>query len=169
MRVYCVGLDTQGHRAKEAYSFCKARFNRRVLAFKGSSTIDAPIAPRLASRNNKGKVPLYLIGVNQAKDVIYSDIMTEAPGAGYMHFPQEDAYSAEYFKQLTAEKRDKNGKWIKTRARNEAIDVRVYGYASLFVVGVDLELLVANNKPIMHLETLKKQKTRKKRDYLEEF
>lgn len=169
MRVYCCGLDTQGHRAKEAYSFCKARFHRRVLAFKGSSTVDAPIAPRLASRNNKGKVPLFLIGVNQAKDVIYSHIMTDTPGPGYMHFPQEDEYSAEYFKQLTAEKRAKNGKWVKTRARNEAIDVRVYGYASLFIVGVDLELLVANNKPIMHVQTIKTQKKRKKRDYLEEY
>jgi len=170
MRVYCCGLDTQGHRAKEAYAFCKARFYRRIFAFKGSSTIDAPITPRLATRTNKGKVPLFLIGVNQAKDVIYSHIMTESPGAGYMHFPQEDIYSAEYFKQLTAEKRDKNGKWSKMRARNEALDVRVYGYASLFVAGVDIELLVANNnRPIMHVQVQKKQKKREKRDYLEEF
>ena len=170
MRVYCVGLDTQGHRAKEAYAFCKARFARRVYAFKGHRQLDAPVAPRLASRNNKGNVPLFLIGVNQAKDVIYSHLSTEAVGAGYMHFPQDKEYNEEYFKQLTAEKRGKDGRWKKTRARNEALDVRVYGYAALFIAGVDIELLVRNGKPLMQLEVKKKQtKKRKIRDYTEEY
>lgn len=170
MRVYCTGLDTQGHSAKQAYAFCKERFSRRVFAFKGAKPVDAPIAPRLATRNNKGRVPLFLIGVNQAKDVIHSHITTQTVGAGYMHFPQEKEYNDEYFKQLTAEKRGKDGRWIKTRARNEALDVRVYGYASLFVAGVDIELLVHNNRPIMHTQKIKKTKqNRKKTDYTEEY
>ena len=171
MKVYCTGLDTQGHRAKEAYAFCKARFSRRVFAFKGHRQLDAPVAPRLATRNNKGKVPLFLIGVNQAKDVIYSHITTDAVGAGYMHFPSDKEYNEEYFKQLTAEVRGRDGRWKKTRARNEALDVRVYGYASLFIAGVDLEVLVHNGKPIFHsaIEVRPKQKKKQKRDYLEEY
>lgn len=172
MRVYCGGVDTQGHSAKQAYAFCKARFSRRIFAFKGSNTIDAPIAPRSASYTNKAKVPLFLIGVNQAKDVIYSHISTESPGPGYMHFPADDNYSAEYFKQLTAEKRDKSGRWKKTRARNEAFDVRVYGYSSLFIANIDLEVLVHRGKPIMQMEQSAKPKPKPKkkpRDYTEEY
>lgn len=144
MRVFCGGLDTQGHRAKEAYAFCKPRFSRRVYAFKGSKTIDAPLAPRVASRKNKANIPLYSVGVNAAKDVIYSHVMTPEFGAGYMHFPNEAIYSSEYFKQLTAEQRARDGRWHKTRARNEALDVRVYGYIALFIAGIDLEVMASH-------------------------
>jgi phage terminase large subunit GpA-like protein len=141
MRPFCGCLDTQGHRAKEAYAFCKTKFSRRVYAIKGNSRVDAPISPRTSSRTNKGKIQLFLIGVNQAKDVIYSHLNTKVIGAGFMHFPNEQIYSEEYFKQLTAEKRNKLGQWEKRRARNEALDCRVYAYSSLFIAGVDLELL----------------------------
>lgn len=141
MRPVCGCLDTQGHRAKEAYSFCKTRFSRRVYAIKGNNRIDAPISPRTSTRTNKGKIQLFLIGVNQAKDVIFSHLSTKEHGAGYMHFPREQIYSEEYFKQITAEKRNKLGQWEKRRARNEALDCRVYAYSSLFIAGIDLELL----------------------------
>jgi phage terminase large subunit GpA-like protein len=141
MRPFCGCLDTQGHRAKEAYAFCKTKFSRRVYAIKGNSRVDAPISPRTSSRTNKGKIQLFLIGVNQAKDVIYSHLNTKVIGAGFMHFPDEQIYSEEYFKQLTAEKRNKLGQWEKRRARNEALDCRVYAYSSLFIAGVDIELL----------------------------
>lgn len=170
MKVYCGGLDTQGHRAEQAYAFCKTRFSRGIFAFKGAKAIDAPIAPRLASRNNKGNVPLFHIGVNAAKDVIYSHLITENVGPGYMHFPADENYNEEYFKQLTAEKRNKAGRWIKQRARNEALDVRVYGYASLFVAGVDLELLAQRGAMIfVSSDTKPKRQKRQKTDYLEEF
>ena len=116
MRISCGGLDTQGHRAKQAYDFCKSRFSRNIYAFKGHKAVDAPIAPRLATRNNKGKVPLFLIGVNAAKDVIYSHLLTEDIGPGYMHFPEDVEYNKEYFNQLTAEQRNQEGRWIKKRA-----------------------------------------------------
>lgn len=161
MRPYAGLLDTQGHRAKEAYAFCKPRFARRVFASKGHNKKDAPIAPRLASRNNKANVPLFLIGVNQAKDVIYSHIQTETHGPGYMHFPNEPIYGEEYFSQLTAEQRDKTGAWKKRRARNEALDCRVLAYASLFVSNVDLELLTKRGKMIL-VQNAKEKPERKK-------
>jgi phage terminase large subunit GpA-like protein len=171
MRPYAGLLDTQGHRAKEAYAFCKQRFARRVFASKGHNQKDAPIAPRLASRKNKANVPLFLIGVNQAKDVIYSHIKTESPGAGYMHFPNEPIYGDEYFAQLTAEQRDKTGAWKKRRARNETLDCRVLAYASVFVAGIDLELLAKRGQPILIQQEQPKKKQRKSapKNYLEEF
>ena len=169
MRIFCGCLDTQGHSAKAAYAFCKPRFSRRIFAIKGSNTIDAPIAPRLASRTNKANIPLYMIGVNQAKDVIYSHIMTETIGAGYMHYPQDESYNDEYFKQLTAEKRGKDGRWKKVRARNEALDVRVYAYTSLFIAGVDLELLSHRGALVYVPPQVKPIEQKKRRDYLEEY
>lgn len=169
MKIYCGGIDTQGHRAKQAYAFCKPRFARRIFAFKGAKAIDAPVAPRLASRKNKGNVPLFMIGVNAVKDVIYSHIMTETIGAGYMHFPSDENYNDEYFKQLTAEKRGKDGRWVKERARNEALDVRVYGYASLFVAGVDLELLAQRGALMFTQKEVKPRPRPQIKNHLEEF
>ena len=174
MRVFCAGVDTGGHRTKEAYQFCKPRFSRRVFAFKGSSTKDAPISPRTASRKNTEGVPLFSVGVNQAKDVIYSHLTTITEGAGYMHFPNYACYSEEYFLQLSSEQRDKTGQWKKKRARNEALDCRVYGYISLFVAGIDLELLAQRGTPILvqqqgeNKSSLQKR-NKKQLNHLEEF
>jgi len=151
MKIFCTAIDTGGHSTQQVYEFCKPRFVRRIYAVKGAKTIDAPITPRLASSvkvKKGGKIPLFMVGVNMAKDVIYSHITTEEISAGYMHFPSGENYNAEYFKQLTAEKRAKDGRWHKTRARNEALDVRVYGYCALFIASVDLELL-SHRGPMM--------------------
>jgi phage terminase large subunit GpA-like protein len=45
---------------------------------------------------------LYPLGVDTAKEVIYSRLKITEPGAGYYHFPQDR--DREYFLQLTAEK-----------------------------------------------------------------
>jgi len=160
MRIACGCLDTQGHRAKQAYAFCKTRFVRGIFAIKGAKAIEAPIAPQVASRENMARIPLYQIGVNAAKNVIYSHLMTELIGPGYMHFPEDPEYNAEYFKQLTAEQRGTDGRWVKRRARNEALDVRVYGYCSLFIAGIDLEML-AQRGPVM-LQREQKRRSRPK-------
>ena len=168
IKIYCAAVDTGGHRAKEAYAFCKTKFARRIFAIKGAGAIDAPIAPRLATRSNKGNVALYSVGVNMAADVIFSHLMTESHGAGYMHFPAEDVYDEEYFKQLTGEKRDKFGRWHKTRARNEALDVRVYAYASLFIAGVDLEVLT-HRGPLLFTQKQADKPKRERKSYLDEY
>ena len=60
-------------------------------------------------------------------------------GSGYMHFPIK--YDDEYFAQLTAEKATvkysrsfPHRVWVKTRARNEALDYRVYAMAALAIL-----------------------------------
>ncbi|MEA1919140.1 MAG: terminase gpA endonuclease subunit [Campylobacterota bacterium] len=172
MKIYTVAIDTGGHSTQAVYNYCKPRFIRRVYAIKGAKAIDAPVAPRLASQISMkagGKVPLFNIGVNMAKDVISSYLSTLTVGAGYMHFPHGKNYNVEYFKQLTAEVRDGDGRWSKIRARNEALDVRVYAYCSLFIANVDLEVMALNNKPMMFIQTQKKEKKRKKIDALDEY
>ena len=68
----------------------------------------------------------------------------DEPGPGYCHFPMER--DPEYFKQLTAERQIiKYNKgfahrvWVKSRTRNEALDVRVYGIAALAILNVNLD------------------------------
>ena len=92
-------------------------------------------------------MPLFNVGVNEGKNVISSHIATTKEGPGYMHFPLDDMYDEEYFKQLAGEKRGKDGRWVKIRARNEALDVRNYAYISMQIAGIDLELLMHRNSP----------------------
>lgn len=83
-----------------------------------------------------------MVGVNAGKDEIYANMEIKEPGANYMHFPDKDIYNEEYFRQLTAERRDKKtGGWVKYRHRNEAIDCRNYANAALQLAGVDEQVL----------------------------
>ncbi len=166
MRIHAGGVDT-GYRSTQVYDFCRSRFVRRVFAIKGSKTIDAPIAPKRFSTQNKGRVPLFNVGVNEGKNVIAAHISTQQPGAGYMHFPNDKEYDEEYFKQLTAEKRGKDGRWVKMRARNEALDVRNYAYIALQVAGIDLELIAHRGKPIGMVAENKVKKPRRKSKWMD--
>jgi len=170
MKIYCTAVDS-GYNTQRVYEFCKPRFSRRIFAIKGSKTVDAPVAPRLASQvslKSGGKIPLFVVGVNMAKDVIASHIMTTSKGAGYMHYPSGANYDDEYFKQLGSEKKGADNRWIKTRNRNEAFDVRNYNYICLFIAGVDLELL-SHRGALMFVQSTPKKKKKIKRDHLDEF
>ena len=90
----------------------------------------------------KGRAPLpvnlFTVGVDEAKTILFSRLKEQTPGPGYCHFPEGEGYEEEYFKQLTAEKRVirytkgyPKAEWIKTRARNEALDCRVQAHAAL--------------------------------------
>lgn len=140
MRITAACLDTGGHHTLAAYAFVKDREKRKIWGIKGAKDYRAPIWPRRPSKNNKGKINLFSVGVSAAKDAIYKRLARTGPdfsGAGACHFPMER--DAEYFEQLTAEvKRTKyqNGFpvpywWKPDGKRNEALDLRVYAYAAL--------------------------------------
>lgn len=95
------------------------------------------------SRRQKGtktrEVDLYQVGVDDAKGIVFARLKVEEIGPGYCHFPM--GREVEYFDQLTAEKlttRFYKGfprkVWVKTRARNEALDCRVYAFAALKIL-----------------------------------
>jgi phage terminase large subunit GpA-like protein len=129
-------LDTGGHHTLAAYAFCKGKERRRIWAIKGAAG-SRPIWPRRPSKNNKGKVNLFTLGVDAAKEAIYARLKKAEAGPGYMHFSGDR--DAEYFEQLTAERvrtRYLKGfpkrEWVKPdNRRNEALDCRVYAYAAL--------------------------------------
>ncbi|MBF0115658.1 MAG: phage terminase large subunit family protein [Magnetococcales bacterium] len=135
--VRAAAVDTGGHRSMEAYTFCRTRQERRIWAIKGFGGMGKPIWPRRSSRNNKGRVPHFMVGVDAAKESIYSRLRLKELGPGYCHFPLDR--DAEWFRQLTAEKittRYNKGRpireWVKkSHDRNEALDCRVYAMAAL--------------------------------------
>lgn len=142
MKIYASCIDTGGHRTKAVYAFCKPRYRQRIYAIKGSSTPNAPFVNKRASINNEDKVNVFMIGVNAGKDEIYANLEVKDHGPNFMHFPKKEIYNEEYFRQLTAEKRDrKTGIWAKFRHRNEAVDCRNYANAALLLAGIDESFL----------------------------
>ena len=144
MRIISCCIDS-GHHTNQVYKFCKPRLARRIFAIKGQAG-DAKTIVGRSSRNNIMRCPLFPVGVDTAKELIYSRLNIQNAGAGYCHFPMK--YDEEYFKQLTAEKivtkyrrGFKRREWVLTRSRNEALDCRVYALASLTVLNADLKML----------------------------
>lgn len=144
IRSTCV--DSGGHHTRAVYNYAKTRAGHRVFAIKGVGGEGKPIVGR-PSKNNVGKVPLYAIGVDTAKELHYARLRIDEPGPGYCHFQAKR--DDEYFRQLTAEKqviRYHKGfptrTWIKTRTRNEALDVRVYAIAAFHILNVNMDSIV---------------------------
>lgn len=140
LHITAAGIDS-GDQTTTVYGFVKPRSHRRIFALKGISGPGRPVVK--VSRRQKGTktrdVDLYQVGVDDAKGIIYARLKIEEAGPGYCHFPRDR--DEEYFDQLTAEKqatRHYKGfprkEWIKTRARNEALDCRVYALAALKIL-----------------------------------
>ncbi|WP_175725157.1 phage terminase large subunit family protein [Burkholderia ambifaria] len=142
-------IDSGGHHTQKVYEFAKARLGRRIWAVKGESArggARSPVWPtkRPSSRNKASFRPV-IIGVNAAKDVIRDRLRRDPQDengvltypAGYMHFPSDRDIN--YFAQLISERsvtKVANGQkfrvWELPPGRaNEALDIRVYGYAAL--------------------------------------
>ncbi len=137
MVIRSVCVDSGGHYTQQVYNYARLRAGRRVFAIKGVGGEGKPIVGR-PSKNNVGKVPLYAIGVDTAKELHYARLRIDEPGPGYCHFPSKR--DEEYFRQLTAEKQVikyhkgyPTRTWVKTRTRNEALDVRVYAIAAFHI------------------------------------
>ena len=135
--VSAAAIDSGGHHTQAVYAFVKERARRRVNAIKGMAGSGRPIWPKRASKNNKGRINLFLVGVDTAKDSVYSRLRITEPGPGYCHFPE--GRDPAWFEQLTAEtvvtkyiKGFPTRVWQKRPSvRNEALDCRVYAYAAL--------------------------------------
>jgi hypothetical protein len=100
--VRATAIDTGGHHTKMAYEFCRTRLARRIWAIKGRGGPGIPVWPRRPTRTNKGKIPLFIVGVDAVKDAVYARLRLTEPGPGAIHFPRR--LDADYFRQLTAER-----------------------------------------------------------------
>ena len=138
-------VDSGGHYTQQVYNYCRTRVGRRIFAIKGIGGEGRPIVGR-PSKSNIGKVNLFPVGVDTAKEVVMARLRIKEPGEGYCHFPT--GRSEEYYRMLTSEKRvvkyykgRPRNEWVKTRTRNEALDCRVYGTAALSILNLNLESL----------------------------
>lgn len=141
LRASCI--DSGGHYTQQVYNYCRARAGQRVFPIKGVGGEGKPIIGK-PSRNNIGKINLFPVGTDTAKELIYSRLKIADEGEGYCHFPE--GRSDEYFRMLTAEKKvtkyfkgRPKREWVKIRTRNEALDCRVYATAALGLLNVNLE------------------------------
>lgn len=138
-------IDSGGHFTNSVYAYCKKNYGRRIFAIKGQGGEGKPIAGR-PSKSNVAKCPLFPIGVDTAKSLIFARLRIQEHGPGYVHF--SDELPDEYFRQLTAEKivtRYQRGYQIrqfeKTRPRNETLDCMVYSIAAYGIIGVNVNSL----------------------------
>ena len=145
MAIRSTCVDSGGHFTNSVYTYCKKHAGRRVFAIKGVGGEGKPVAGR-PTKNNIGKCPLFPVGVDTVKDLIFARLRIKEQGAGYIHF--SDSLNDEYFRQLTAEKivtkyhkGYKKRVFEKIRARNEALDCMVYSYAAYAIIGVNVNTL----------------------------
>jgi phage terminase large subunit GpA-like protein len=141
-------IDT-GYNTTMVYEFVQTR--AWCYAVKGMAGGSRPLVEpeearrrRLRQRRKKGVI-VHVVGVDQAKALIYSRLKIREPGPGYMHFPQEPNFDDEYFAQLTAEKLITKMRgtrpiveWVQVRPRNEVLDCKVYALAALRLAGINL-------------------------------
>jgi len=130
--------------SQRRYKFCKQNAGNRIFAIKGigGEIGSKPVVGR-PSKNNASKCPLFPIGVDTAKDLLFSRLKITDIGAGYVHF--SDHLQEEYFRQLTAEKvvtRFNKGyskrTFVKIRQRNEALDCMVYALSAYAILNVNV-------------------------------
>lgn len=135
-----------GHYTAEVYAFVEHKAHRRIYASKGAKKAGSPLLITPTRKSKVRKVRLFIVGTDTAKLTLFARMRITEPGPGYMHFPL--TRDEEYFKQLTAEKkviRHFKGRpirdWVKTRPRNEVLDMRILALAALAMLSPNLELI----------------------------
>ena len=141
-----VAAVDSGYNAPLVYAFVESR--KWTYAIKGVAGFGRPLIEdekkrrqRLRVKRKRG-IPVEPVGVDGGKSLLYSRLKMTAPGAGYIHFPQEPNFDDEYFAQLAAEKLVMKFKghrpmaeWVQTRARNEALDCLLYALVAMRLAG----------------------------------
>lgn len=145
--VLSVAVDTGGSDRKGDQATAGAKFfweaaraqgvhPSRITLVKGGSNPkgDRLMPPaQFADQKLKGgakrsSAKLWLPNVHKLKNIIDARLRREKPGPGFIHLPGDLA--DDHIDEITAEELI-DGKWKKNRARNETLDILVYGYASI--------------------------------------
>lgn len=139
LRIEAMAVDSGGHHTDEVYRWVKPRESARVWAVKGMSVPGKPLVGK-PTKSNKLKVKLLPVGSDTAKDKIFARLKIVQAGPGYIHFHIKTP--DDFFRQLTSEKavtKYQRGKPYRvyekpSGARNEALDLLVYGIAALYTL-----------------------------------
>lgn len=148
--IRAVCIDSGGHHTDQVYRFTKPRWERSVFAIKGKGGSDIPYIHK-HSTNNRVSAPLFIIGVDAGKALLYQRLRHGTKGPNYCHFPinEEAGYDEQYFVGLTAEKmvvRFRKGRTVvawelkdNAHKRNEPLDLRNYAQAALEITNPVLQ------------------------------
>ena len=89
-------------------------------------------------------MPVFPVGTNTAKDVVFGRLRVQEQGPAFWHIPE--TMDAEWCYQLTSEKAVKRWssgipltEYIKLRPRNEALDLAVLNLASFVILNVNID------------------------------
>lgn len=156
MRVQSACMDTGGTSGctQAAYEYLRGKTGRRLFGIKGVGGWGRAIVEKVQrkqSGKNARKVDLFLVGVDEGKQLVMRRMAVQNPGPGYCHLPAGAYDLDEWAKQVSAEKlRVKyiRGQavrywWKPDKARNEALDCRVYATAALKIMQPSFKRLAA--------------------------
>lgn len=147
-RIRATCIDS-GYLTQEVYHQVRKFKYLHWFAIKGVSGADKPLvsSPSIQEVNYKGQkikrgIQLYKVGVDLAKETLYSRSQIETPGAKYLNFPS-NIYS-KWFEEFCSETQvteHKAGRPITTwqklaGVRNEALDTTIYALAAAYLVGI---------------------------------
>ncbi len=143
VRATCVD---SGYLTQEVYQRCKQYRYLHWFAIKGQSgdkpLIANPTKQEVTYRGRKTGIDLYKIGVDHAKEVLYSRSQIETPGAKYLNFPNDlDSDWYEGFCSEVQVTKHRNGQpymvWEPLAGiRNEPLDTTVYALAAAHLAGM---------------------------------
>lgn len=145
--VSAVGIDS-GYNTGKVYDALRfAGRSPMYFALKGKggwNTEEVRRTSRAKIERGKWRPEIITVGVDEIKRTIMRRLNLNERGPGYCHFP--DDRDLDYFLQLTAEVLIKSRRagysvetWEKRYERNEALDCRVYAYATLRIVSPKLD------------------------------
>ncbi|WP_369814611.1 terminase gpA endonuclease subunit [Gemmobacter sp. LW-1] len=130
-------MDSGGHHTQRVLEWTAARHGRRIYATKGGSQAARAAWPHRPTFSKTGKLPVYVIGVDAIKEVVFARLAKSEAGPGFCHVPagREPAWFAEMVAEkpfTTYSKGRAIREWRKKSSeRNEAFDCRIYAAAAL--------------------------------------
>ena len=139
VRIFKGFIDMAGHKTDNVKEFVKQNSSKFVLLKGDSKEVKEndtrPIAT-LKKSSKDGSVIMW-VATTKAKDIVFNRLALDRDDDGYIH--HNKSFDEEWFKQLTAEKKifkkNKRGfleqTYVKTRDRNEALDLEVYSLAAV--------------------------------------
>ena len=82
LRIISCCIDSGGHHTDQVYRFTKERYERGVWAIKGKGGAEVPYI-RNPTTNNRVKTPLFIIGVDAGKALLYQRLRHNTKGPNY--------------------------------------------------------------------------------------
>lgn len=169
-------IDT-GHKATDCYKFLQKMQmkGKRITGIKGFGREGQgiPLLHKL-SKISEYEIEIFILGVDNGKEMVVTRLATVDEGPGYCHFPinADLGYSETVIKGFNSEQRvtefNKDGrpvtKWkVKSGIRNEPLDLRVYNTAAIEILQPNFDILEKKIKAGINYMKRTPQSTGKKR------